>query len=114
MKKALLKAVIFITLCLLIAYLQIIPGMTRDQIAKYYFLDYAGIFFVLIAQSLLKNKDKLAFIMYIVGLALNGIFGYIIGSYGIILFSLYSSYIFIDNWRQWKRDEKAATKTTQK
>lgn len=106
MKKALLKSLLFITVSLLLAYIEIIPGMTREQIFRYYFLDYGGIFFVLIAQSLLKEKNKTAFVIYIIGLALNGFLGYLIGSYSIILFSVYSSYIFIDNWKQWKKDEQ--------
>ncbi len=106
MKTAILKAFVFIVVSISFAYLEVIPGTHRDQISKYYFFDYFGIFLILIAQSLLKNKEKSAFVIYIVGLILNGVFGYILGSYGVILFSIYSIGIFVDNWLQWNREEK--------
>lgn len=106
MGKALGIATIFIFTSFLIAYSEIIPGMTRDKIFQYYFFDYIGIFFVLVAQTLLKTKDKRSFIFYIIGLIFNGTFGYFIGSYSVILFSGYSGWIFIQNYLQWKNDER--------
>lgn len=107
MKKAFLRSALFVLLCILLAYLEILPGIKKESVYKYYCLDYVGIFFVLSAQTLLKSKNKTAFLLYITGLVSNAVFGYIANSMIIVLFSFYSSWIFIQNWRQWKKDEES-------
>ena len=106
MKKAIIQSLTFTVLSTILAYLEIIPGMTKEVIFKYYFIDYFGIIFILIGQELLKDKNKSAFIFYIIGLVLNSLFGYMVKSYIMILFSLFSIIIFIRNWVQWDREEK--------
>ncbi len=105
MKNAFIKSAVFVIVCLVLAYFEILPGIEKESVFKYWGLDYVGIFFILSAQVLLRDKDKKAFILYIAGLVSNAIFGYIASSLIVVLFSFYSSWIFIQNWIQWKKDE---------
>ena len=106
MKKAILLSFIFTFFALTLAYFELIPGISKEAIFRYYFLDYIGIMFILVGQSLLKGKNKIAFLFYVIGLISNAGMGYFMESYVVIMFSFLSIWIFIQNWIQWNKDEK--------
>jgi hypothetical protein len=108
MLKAFLKAGLFVVICLISAYSNLIPGLNKESIAKYYFLDYSGIFLVLTSQIMLKDKDKRAFIIYTVASIINGTMGYILGSMIVFVFSLIATFISINNWIEWRKQEKVS------
>ncbi len=106
MKKDFIRSLIFLIITIFLCYLEILPGLTKDGIFKYYFFDYLSIYFTVTAQSVIKRKDRRAFILYIIGAFFNVLFGYFANSYVLILFALYSSYLFVDSWINWGKIQK--------
>lgn len=68
--------------------------------------DYIGYGFILTGQRMLKKKNVHAFPVYIIGLIFNLAFGVMNQSTVHALFCIYSIYILIDNWNEWKKSKK--------
>lgn len=102
MKKMILSNLAFVVAAIIVSLWWYGWDITR----QYYLCDYVGIALILTAQKLLKNKNIVSFPIYIVGLLFNIGFGIMAKSIILILFSIYSIWIFIDNWKAWRADEK--------
>jgi hypothetical protein len=70
---------------------------------QYWLCDYIGYGLILTAQRMMKRKHPTAFLVYIVGLIFNVIFGVMNKSTIHVLFCMYSIGIFIDNWIEWNK-----------
>ncbi len=106
MKKAIILSTLFVAFALILAYLEILPGIHKEKISQFHFLDFVSIFFILSTQILLKKKKKVAFVFYGIGIIANLGMGYMMESYVIIMFSILIFGINIKNWIEWNKEDK--------